>query len=240
MTTAAAKATADATVKANESMAKDPPPVSQESVATSSATTKTRKSKSHQKQKKKDKKETQPTVFDDEMEDIEVDNEGANDNEEEEDDEEQGLFITRFWDGNMPTAIGKVGASANGNMCTQLQGALDLLRFLSKEPKEFNLLDLETTLVPFLLAVPGQGQRNVRVLYGLGSGAGATGIRENELKDSFLALSGEYIDGVSLPTVMTLPNNIVDVHTFKVPTHEEFEKARLQPQQKVTSWFKAA
>ena len=154
------------------------------------------------------------------------------------DSESEPPFIPRFWNGNMPTANGIVAKTFQANMCNQLQGALNLLRFLTKPNAEFKLLDLDTTITPCLLAVPGSGQRSARVVYGLGTGAGATGIKDNDLHSNFLALTGELEDGVSIPNVMTLPPSIITTALYKLPTIENFEEQRLTTNNKVSSWFK--
>ena len=96
----------------------------------------------------------------------------------------------------------------------------------------------KTELTPFILAIPGQGQHNFQVLYKLGTWAGATGIKENDLKSSLLALLGEFVNGVSLPTVMALPSSIVTRHKIKIPSMEEFEEARIKDHSRPTEWFK--
>ena len=139
----------------------------------------------------------------------------------------------------MPSSQGKVGASIDANICKQMQSALDLLRFVTKDDPELDCLDLKNTITPCIIAIPGSGQHNVRVVFGLGTGAGVSGIRENDLKSSLLALTGEYIDGMSMPLVLTLPALMVEKQPFKVPSQEEIEKQRLSRSVRAMGWFKA-
>lgn len=190
--------------------------------------------KNQQNQQKKDKKGSTAAPSDSTNNDPPP--KATSDSDSLSDDDE--TFTTRFWDRNMPIAKGIAAKTFRPDMCTQLQGALDLLHFLSKPNVDFNLLDLDTTITPCILAAPGSGQRNVRIVYGLGTGAAATGIKNNNLHSNFLTLSGELEDGVSIPNVMTLPPSIATLALVKVPTIKDFESACLTKSTKVSSWFK--
>ena len=86
--------------------------------------------------------------------------------------------------------------------------------------------------------MPGSAQCDLRVVYGLGTGAGATGIRDNPLHSSFLALTREYEKGTAISQGTTLPQTILTTQPFKLPSDETFETARLDPtNQKTTGWF---
>lgn len=148
-------------------------------------------------------------------------------------------FECIYWDGNLPTAQGKVGKALEGNMCSQLQKALDMLRFFSKPDADFKLLDLETTITPCIVAVPGATHRQLCVIYGLGTGAAATGIKDNDLRSSFLALTGEYLEGVSMPNVLTLPPSLLAKQGFKIPSETAFEEECMKENTKTVGWFKA-
>ena len=139
----------------------------------------------------------------------------------------------------MPLSQGVVGALFQASTCKQLQSALDLLHFITKEDPEFNLLDLEMLITSCIVAVPSSGHCNARVIYNLGTGAVVSGIKENELKSSFLALTGEQVFGETMPSVMTLPTSVMKKQTFKIPSETKFEEERLLSQGKTTGWFKA-
>jgi hypothetical protein len=53
------------------------------------------------------------------------------------------------------------------------------------------MLNLDTTLVPFLIAVPRNTQK-LSVMFGVGSGFRLNGINANPLQNNILALHGEY------------------------------------------------
>ena len=150
-----------------------------------------------------------------------------------------GTFPLKFWNGNMPEAKGTIAKVLSQTpMKAQIKQALDLARFLAEDRADHRLLNLETTITPSILAVPGSGQRNVRVVYGLGTGAGATGIRDNPLKSNFPVLTGEIEDGIQVPQVMTLPSNVLQPQQFKVPTEATIESKRCDPNQdKPSNWF---
>ena len=152
---------------------------------------------------------------------------------------EDNHFQTLFWNGDLPEAKGTIAKIiAQAPLNAQLQQALDLARFLADDKADYRLLNLETTITSCMAAVPGSGQRNLRILFGLGTGAGATGIRDNALTNNFLALHGEIDPGTSIPQVMTLPSSIFQTQIFKLPSNETFERIRLGNNQKPTNWFK--
>ena len=122
-------------------------------------------------------------------------------------------------------------------LTSQLQAALDLARYLANDQTNLYLLNLETTLTPCIVAVPGANQCNLCVIYGLRTGTGATGIHDNPLGNNFLALTGEYEHRVSAPNVITLPANAVTTQESKLPSENTFERARLVEQSKATKWF---
>ena len=55
-------------------------------------------------------------------------------------------------------------------------------------------LQFDNNLITFLTAIPGT-KRKVRVVYGIGTGIGLTGIKSNKLENKILALSGEFENG---------------------------------------------
>ena len=124
-------------------------------------------------------------------------------------------------------------------MSSQIHQALDLAQFLTEEKADHHLLNLETTITPCILAIPGNVQCNLRVVFGVGAGTGATGIHDNLPRNNFLALNGEFEKDISASNVMALPSTaITTTQTFKLPSRATFKKARLADQTKSTSWFK--
>ncbi len=74
--------------------------------------------------------------------------------------------------------------------------------------KDLETLNLDTTLVPFLIAVPGN-TRKVRVVFGIGSGFGLNCINDNPLQNSVLVLHGEHEANVTIPAVHILPSDML-------------------------------
>ena len=96
----------------------------------------------------------------------------------------------------------------------------------------------QPSLLASLQCLDQPAQCDLRVVYGLGTGAGATGIRDNPLHSSFLALTREYEKGTAISQGTTLPQTILTTQPFKLPSDETFETATLDPtNQKTTGWF---
>ena len=82
-------------------------------------------------------------------------------------------------------------------------------------------LQFEDNLITFLTAVPGT-TRKVRVVYGLGTGIGLTGIKRNKLEKQILALSGEFEEGIAYPTVLQYPETALNPTKQKAPFFKKF------------------
>jgi hypothetical protein len=93
--------------------------------------------------------------------------------------------------------------------------------------KDLVTLNLDTTLVPFLIAVP-ENTRKVRVVFGIGSGFELNGINTNPLQNSVLALHGEHEHNVTIPTVHILPSNTLALQEFNIPSDTKFNQDRLK------------
>ena len=223
-TKASDKAAAKAAAKANPGEKPDKKQNQETEIEDTEQEQSKRPTRNQQKQKKKVKKDSKPAATPTDVP-TESDEMDKTKSEDEANDEEKEVSNV-FWDGNMPAPSGKVGSSFKTDPCAQLRDALALLRFMKQDEVDVTLLDLETDVTPCMVAIPGQNQRTVRIVYGLGTGAGASGIKESTIKDNFLALTGEWVDGVSMPGVMTLPPTALTLQKFKIPSKDALEEAR--------------
>jgi hypothetical protein len=122
------------------------------------------------------------------------------------DDESQNS--NHFWNGDPPKQKGtlaKLFTTPENRATTKTHE--ELVHFLYTKVKENKAtkLQFDNDLVPYITAVPGS-DRKVRLIYGIGSSIGLTGIHDNDLKDKILALTGEFEENVSFPTVLQFPN----------------------------------
>ena len=75
---------------------------------------------------------------------------------------------------------------------------------------------------------------NCRVLYGIGSGNGLTGVIANNLGDNILALYGEIVTQVKILNVIKLPEEAFSPQFCKIPTMTQIQ---LQHRRKNKSGF---
>ena len=236
-TKAPAKAAAKAAAKANSGDKLDQKRKQEKDIEETDREQSKKATRSQQKQKKKDKADSKPAAVPTEIptESQEMEDKANKDGPEEEERDVQLVY----WDGNIPTPVGNVGKRFKSDPCSQLRDALALLRFMKEDEVDFKLLDLETDVTLCMVAIPGQNQRTVRIIYGIGTGAGASGIKDSAIKANFLALTGEWVDGISMPNVMTLPSTALDIQEFRIPSEEVLEATRLSAPTKTTGWFAA-
>ena len=89
-----------------------------------------------------------------------------------------------------------------------------------------------------LATIPDTGECQVRVIYGLGVGSGVMCIKEDMLRSSFLTLTGEYINRVSIPNIMTFPLSTAAKLEFKVSTIDTIKVEQLK--EHARGWIKAS
>jgi hypothetical protein len=136
-------------------------------------------------------------------------------------------FQSIHWDGNMPDAQGPIAKIFNAvPKPDQIKHCEKMTQFLLNQT-DLVTLNLDTTLVPFIIAVPGN-TRKVRVVFGVGSGFGLNGINENPLQNTVLALHGEHEHNVTIPTVHALPSDTLALLEFNIPTDKDYNTDRLK------------
>jgi hypothetical protein len=148
---------------------------------------------------------------------------------------------THFWTGEPPSrngTIAKLFTSKENRATTKTHE--DLVAFLYNNTDEIkaNKLQFDNDLVTFIVAVPNSVRR-VRLLYGIGSSIGLTGIHNNDLEDKVLALSGEYEKGIAFPSVLQFPKSALTPITLNTPSLQEFT-TELNKNNKSDTWFKYA
>ena len=159
-------------------------------------------------------------------------NQNTNDNEdtkiqvsqEENDSEEEMYEFQYFVDDNLPNPKGTIAnIFANDSKEIQINNTNKMANFLKGKdgnPADSDLLNISTTKVTFLVAVP-DSTRQVRILYGLGTGCGLNDIGINPLEDHVLALYGDFIKGTSLPSALTLPATSLHPQNISYPSNDQ-------------------
>jgi hypothetical protein len=139
----------------------------------------------------------------------------------------ENQFLSIHWDENMPVAEGSIAKLFNAvPKVDQIADCNKMATFILSQ-KDLVTLNLDTTLVPFLIAVPGN-TRKVRVVFGIGSGLGLNGINENPLHNRVLALHGEHEPNITIPSAHVLPSDTLAMHEFNIPSDDEFNQDRLK------------
>jgi hypothetical protein len=134
-------------------------------------------------------------------------------------------FTTLHWDGIMPSANGTIAKLFNQVAEEAQMDDTNLMADFIAKQEETASLNLDTSLVPFLIAIPGNTRR-VRVLYGVGTGFGLKGIHENPLQENILALTGEAEDAITIPSAIILPDYTLSTINCKIPYPDDFETER--------------
>jgi hypothetical protein len=152
-------------------------------------------------------------------------------------------FTCIHWNKEMPTAQGTIAKLLDApDTLTQLRQCESMATFLVDKGDKATL-NLDTTLVPFLIAIPGN-TRKVRMVFGVGTGFGLNGISTNALESSVLCLSGEFERNVTIPTVYVLPTDTLDIQEMNIPTDVSYNAERVKTTNSVPNnkhaWFKAA
>jgi hypothetical protein len=135
-------------------------------------------------------------------------------------------FTPIFWDGVLPTATSKIAQLfSNSTNETQVQKCAEMAAFIASDDPDIASLNLDTSHVPFLIAIPGN-TRKVHVLFSVGTGFGLNGIGQNPIQANVLALAGKYKAGVSFPQVLVLPRDTINLSKHYIPSDREFEDER--------------
>ena len=122
----------------------------------------------------------------------------------------------KLFNGVYPTAASPIAKLFSAPLDEQVQAADKLAKYIMDNLDEegeakhdfhaFNSTE-EISKIPFL--IPIKDSRNVRVVYGVGTGKGINGIDETEIEENVMCLSGEYIKNVQMPDVLTLPSSTI-------------------------------
>ena len=108
--------------------------------------------------------------------------------------------------------------------------------YTNTEENKATKLQFDTNLVPFLAAVPGT-PRHLRIIYGLGTGIGLTGITTNSLETKILALTGEHEEGLTYPSLLTFPASALTPYDLQIPSTNQF-LSKLIKGSKAKYWYK--
>ena len=152
----------------------------------------------------------------------------------------------KYWDGEQPQPSGTIASlftmtdpnedwnnsNADWNNCEAIAKFL----YTDTEENKANKMQFDTHLVPFLAAVPGTS-RKLRVVYGIGTGIGLTGITNNALETKVLALSGEHEDGITYPSMLQFPDTALTPFDMKIPSTNQFLR-KLTKGSKAAHWYK--
>jgi hypothetical protein len=146
-----------------------------------------------------------------------------------------------FWNGEPPVPKGVLAKLfTNTDTQAELETCEEIAKLIFDDDNanKANSLQFDTNLVPFLMAVPGT-TRKLRLIYGVGTGIGLTGIHSNNLENQVLALTGEYEEGVTFPSVLQLPGNALTPIDLKIPSFAQFQE-ELGAGNTRSTWFKYA
>ena len=116
----------------------------------------------------------------------------------------------------------------------QYEGIISLIN--NETTATLETLNQTTSILPFLLPVPGK-ERVCKILFGLGSGNGITGLIANTLGDDVLALHGKILPLVAILTAFHLPEEALDPKLMKVPSMAQIQVQR-KKKNKLDYWFK--
>jgi hypothetical protein len=153
-------------------------------------------------------------------------------------------FTTLHWDSIMPSANGSIAKLfSQVTEDAQMEDANHMADFISKQD-DTSSLNLDTSLVPFLIAIPGNTCKKVHIIFRVGTGFGLKGIHENPLQDNILTLTGEAEASINIPAALILSEYTLKTVAHKVPSQEEFDAERTESTTANTPneapyWFKA-
>ena len=130
-----------------------------------------------------------------------------------------------YWDGLMPDAIGSIASLFEAHTSAQIDQCEILASFLIKDKDTRNLdsLNFDTSKTPYIVAML-DSSRNVRIIYGIGTGAGLMGLTTHNLETNILALTGEYMKDSIVPSVVVFPPSVLNPTEIRIPTDTEMEE----------------
>ena len=216
---------------------------SNESDATTSKTTKTNK---------KATKEVEEVVIEevsseeseDETKQVPTKVEANKNNDEESESEEEDIYSLMscyepvFWNGNIPKPTSIVAAeAAKTKPDTQVQQCEEIIELINdKSAPTLETLSQATSIIPFLVPIPGR-EHTCKIIYGLGSGNGITGLIANDLGDDILVLHGEISPLVAIPITFQFPEEALFPQATKVPSMAQLQLQRKKKNESAF-WFK--
>ena len=153
--------------------------------------------------------------------------------------DDDSLPEIKFWDGKVPQANGtlsKLFTNPNTRASDIEHEALVTFLYSNPEENKSDKIQFDDKLYTYLTAIPGS-TRKIRLIYGIGSGIGLTGITKNKLENAILALTGEYEEGIAYPTVLKFPQNALFPTKLNTPSFDEFQ-AQLESGNTNATWFK--
>ena len=137
-------------------------------------------------------------------------------------------FIKQYWDGDLPIPVGKVAKLfARTHIEEQLQQIERAIMFNPNTNPSYMIGNFSTIFTPFLVAVPGSF-RKVRVIYALqeANPNEQEFFQNTPVGNKILALTGELITNITIPTAYVLPANVIEARPTKVPNGKDFAKKR--------------
>ena len=156
-----------------------------------------------------------------------------------EDSDDESLPEIKFWDGKVPQANGtlsKLFTHPDTRASDEEHEALVTFLYSNTEENKADKIQFDDKLYTFITAIPGS-TRKIRLIYGLGSGIGLTGITKNKLEKTILALTGEYEEGIAYPTVLKFPETALSPTKLNTPSFDEFH-TQLETGNTNATWFK--
>ena len=115
-----------------------------------------------------------------------------------------------YWDGSLSTPNRTIAIHFDKSHQEQLETCEKAAAFLLQESCLLDNLNLDASLVPFIINIPNN-KHQLQILYGVGTGCGLNGLGTNPIENSIIALTGEFISGVTIPTTMVLPEEALDL-----------------------------
>jgi hypothetical protein len=141
-----------------------------------------------------------------------------------------------YWNGTLATPSGTIASHFNKPKQQQLETCEKTAAFLLQESRILDNLNLDTSLVPFLINIPNN-KRHLRILYGIGTGCGLNGLGTNPIENSIVSLTGELISGIAMPSTMVLPEEVLDLQEISIPSDAQLAP-HLTTKNNRIFWFK--
>ena len=135
---------------------------------------------------------------------------------------EDPKFVLNYWDGSPPVPTGKVALLFNKiPILSQFTQIEDLIKASPHTNPTFALNDINT---PFLVAIGNN--RKLKVIYNVRNADKLDLFKDTDIESNLLALTGEYIPGVQIPSTLVLPKSALTARSVKVPDGDDFAKKR--------------